>query len=172
MLYKTLAAVAQICPNLRCFTQRTGCGLDLYHEPCHFSLNPHVMFKFQLEVGKSSVTPTSNRKTVFRALTKNFLTWILRTLEQWKDESVMWIRQVTYQWGQRREWLLLLAVMSCCRWRLLNMVLITPAQTSLFRKEVGVFVCWYRRLRVCGSLSPRHGASSGCGWTNGLRHWG
>ena len=25
---------------------------------------------------------------------------------------------------------------------------------------------------VCGSLSPRHGASSGCGWRNGLRYGG
>ena len=27
-------------------------------------------------------------------------------------------------------------------------------------------------LRVCGSLSPRHGASSGCGWRNGFRYGG
>jgi len=26
--------------------------------------------------------------------------------------------------------------------------------------------------RVCGSLSPRHGASSGCRWRNGLRYGG
>jgi hypothetical protein len=24
---------------------------------------------------------------------------------------------------------------------------------------------------ISGSLSPRHGASSGCGWRNGLRIW-
>ena len=30
----------------------------------------------------------------------------------------------------------------------------------------------YLKLHVCGSLSPRHGASSGCGWRNGLRYGG
>jgi len=25
---------------------------------------------------------------------------------------------------------------------------------------------------LCGSLSPRHGASSGCGWRNGLQYGG
>jgi len=25
---------------------------------------------------------------------------------------------------------------------------------------------------ICGSLSPQHGASSGCGWRNGLQYGG
>jgi hypothetical protein len=39
--------------------------------------------------------------------------------------------------------------------------------------EETLFETEYRRKAVIsGSLSPRHGASSGCGWRNGLRYGG
>jgi hypothetical protein len=50
----------------------------------------------------------------------------------------------------------------------------------MFYHDVGLrvytkvsFICNSRLLNlyVCGSLSPQHGASSGCGWRNGLRLW-
>ena len=35
-----------------------------------------------------------------------------------------------------------------------------------------IFNTYKRKFCVCGSLSPRHGVSSGCGWRNGLRYGG
>jgi hypothetical protein len=30
--------------------------------------------------------------------------------------------------------------------------------------------CWRIQVMISGSLSPRHGAFSGCGWRNGLQY--
>jgi hypothetical protein len=42
----------------------------------------------------------------------------------------------------------------------------------LVGKESPFFEIVDEVIHVCGSLSPRHGASSGCGWRNGLLYGG
>jgi len=120
--------------------------LDLAHEACHFSLNPHFVFKFQPEVDESSVISTSRNKTVFSGFVQEFPDLFPENPEHWQDEGVTWLRQITCQWGQRRD-LLLLAVM-CYGRGLLNIVPITPARLSLFRKEAQFSSLGTRRLHT------------------------
>ena len=48
-----------------------------------------------------------------------------------------------------------------------------PPSSGGFKKRVYVYIYIYIHMPLLsGSLSPRHGASSGCGWRNGLQYGG
>jgi len=53
-----------------------------------------------------------------------------------------------------------------------NVVYIGHAYTNVvFRQQSFQNWIFYEAV-ISGSLSPRHGASSGCGWRNGLKYGG
>jgi hypothetical protein len=50
-----------------------------------------------------------------------------------------------------------------------------PYNSFLYSYKINVkmsFLTFKCQSKISGSLSPRHGASSGCGWSNGLQYGG